>query len=330
MRGLFRFLVSRRRVWLAFLLCCALFAACFALYEFPLRAVFYPALLCLVLLAVFGLIGLLRERKKTQAVSEAGKQSPERLPAMLPKPEGPAEEQYQAVIRELCRSWRADRDENAARLTELRENYTLWAHQIKTPIASMRLTLQNEDSPLSRRMETELGHIESYVEMAMVLVRLDAGHTDYVFREQPLDPIVREVVHGFAGEFILRGLSLRYEPIDQTVLTDEKWLSFVIGQLLSNALKYTNEGGVAISMEPEATLCIRDTGIGIAPEDLPRVFEKGYTGLNGRLDRRASGVGLYLCRRICENLGHSLELRSEPGRGTEARIGLARQALGVE
>ena len=111
------------------------------------------------------------------------------------------------------------------------------------------------------------------------------------------------------------------------VVTDEKWLSFVIEQLLSNALKYTASGGITISLEQPATLCIRDTGIGIAAEDLPRVFEKGYTGYNGRSDKRASGIGLYLCRRICYNLGHAISIESEAGCGTVVKLDLAQKSL---
>lgn len=121
-----------------------------------------------------------------------------------------------------------------------------------------------------------------------------------------------------------------YAPLNVSVITDEKWLLFVIEQVLSNALKYTRSGSVSITLEAPKTLCIRDTGIGIAPEDLPRVFEKGYTGSNGRTDKRATGIGLYLCRRILAKLGHSITIASTPGMGTTVRIGLEQDALEVE
>ena len=194
----------------------------------------------------------------------------------------------------------------------------------------MRLTLQNEDTPLSRRLTAELGRVERYVEMVLAYLRLDADSTDYVLRECDLDPIVRGAVKKFAGEFIDRHLTLECPPTNIRVLTDEKWLSFVLEQLLSNALKYTPEGKISIHMEAPATLCIADTGIGIAPEDLPRVFEQGYTGYNGRGDKRASGLGLYLCRRVCRNLGHTISAESELGRGTTIRLDLSRKRLNVE
>ena len=110
-------------------------------------------------------------------------------------------------------------------------------------------------------------------------------------------------------------------------MTDEKWLRFVVEQVLSNALKYTREGSISIYLEAPRTLVIRDTGIGIAPEDLPRIFEKGFTGYNGRSDQKASGLGLYLCRRVCAKLGHTITAESVPDQGTAIRIGLEQQAV---
>lgn len=129
----------------------------------------------------------------------------------------------------------------------------------------------------------------------------------------------------FAPQFIRRHLTLRYEPVGKTVLTDEKWLGFVIEQVLSNAVKYTPEGGtVTVSCTDAPALLISDTGIGVEPEDLPRVFEQGFTGYNGRADKKATGLGLYLCRRVCRKLGHTITMDSRVGEGTTVTIGLAR------
>ena len=114
------------------------------------------------------------------------------------------------------------------------------------------------------------------------------------------------------------------------MITDDKWFCFVIEQLLSNALKYTRAGTISIFFSQPKVLCLKDTGIGIAPQDLPRIFEKGYTGSNGRTDKRATGIGLYLCRRILAKLGHSITIVSTPGVGTTVRIGLEQDALEVE
>ena len=251
-------------------------------------------------------------------------------PEQLPEPDGALEAQYQALVRALDADRRAQLTRSQQGYQELVEYYTVWAHQIKTPIAAMRLRLQSEDSDSSRRLLTDLGRIEQYVEMVLTYLRLEGEGTDYVFREAKLDDIVRPALRRFAGEFIARRLTLDYTPTDVRVFTDEKWLSFVIEQVLSNALKYTPQGGVSVYVEEPKTLCIRDTGIGIAPEDLPRVFERGYTGLQGRADKRASGIGLYLCRRICRNLGHTITAESRPGEGTTVRIKLEEKKITVE
>lgn len=190
---------------------------------------------------------------------------------------------------------------------------------------------------LLRRLEQEitlsteqLQSVEQYVEMVLGYLRLESPSSDYVIRNYLLDDIVRQAVRKYASQFIRRKLRLEYTPLNVSVITDEKWLLFVIEQVLSNALKYTRSGSVSITLEAPKTLCIRDTGIGIAPEDLPRVFEKGYTGSNGRTDKRATGIGLYLCRRILEKLGHTIAITSTVGEGTTVRIGLQQDALEVE
>ena len=208
--------------------------------------------------------------------------------------------------------------------------YTLWAHQIKTPIASMGLQLQSQDTPLARKLSVELARIGQYVEMVLVFLRLDSASSDYVFREYALDEIVRRSLRRFAGEFISRKLKLCYTPREVKVVTDEKWLSFVVEQVLSNALKYTPEGSVSVYVEKGATLCIRDTGIDIAPQDLPRIFEKSFTGCQGRADHRASGIGIYLCRQICDRLGHTSRAESRVGEGTLIRIGLEQTRVEAE
>ncbi len=313
--------------FLLFILCCAVFALVFRLYGLPLGAVLYPGLLCCVLWAAYALARLARARRKHRVLSALTAALTE---DMLPEVRTPEDADYRRIILLLQEARQMRETEDARKYADMAEYYTLWAHQIKTPIAAMRLTLQNEDSPLSRRLTSELGRIERYVEMVLAYLRLDGESTDYVLREYELDPILRAAVKKFSGEFIERRLALDLRPTGARVLTDEKWLAFVLEQLLSNALKYTPSGTVSVYMEAPAVLCIADTGIGIAPEDLPRIFDAGYTGLNGRTDKHASGLGLYLCRRVCRNLGHGLSARSEPGKGTVMRLDLSRKDLAPE
>ena len=247
------------------------------------------------------------------------------IPSLLPQLPPAAnriEEDYQSLLRQLDESRSQAISQKDHALTELSEYYSLWAHQIKTPIAAMRLTLQNTDSFFSRKLSVELARVEQYVDMVLCYLRLDTDTRDYVIAVYDLDDILRQALRKFAGQFIGKKIHLDYQPLNAQVMTDEKWLLFVIEQILSNALKYTQQGCVSIYLESPKILCIRDTGMGIAAEDLPRIFEKGYTGYNGRTDKKASGLGLYLCARICRNLGHGISAESEPDKGTVIKLNL--------
>lgn len=322
MKGFFRlYLRAQRRGMLFWGFCCLIFTVSFALYGLPLGAVLYPAALCA---AAGGIILLLSLRKSRAVCQELSlmQHHPADLPDELPAAQSPQEQAYQALLLALHADRQKLKSNMNARYHDMTEYYTVWAHQIKTPIAAIRLALQNEDTPLSRRLTGEVGRVEQYVQMALTYLRLGSDSSDYVIRSCALDDIVRPAIRRFAGEFIQRKIQLNYQMLNYTVITDEKWLGFVVEQVLSNALKYTPQGSVSIYMEPEGVLCIRDTGIGIAPEDLPRVFEKGYTGYNGRSHRKASGLGLYLCREILTRLGHSVSAESQVDHGTTIRIDL--------
>lgn len=309
--------------------CALIYFVCFAMYHLPLRATIYPTILCLTLCIIYLILDFKRVKQKTEALQHI-ENVPEVLEEYLPSAESVLEIAYQSVIHELRKKQQELQRTMNQNYQEMTDYYTVWAHQIKTPIASIRLHLQNEDSALSRQLLGDLFRIEQYVEMVLMFLRLDSDSSDYVFREYDLDKIVRAAVKKFSGEFISRKIGLSYEKIEEDVLTDEKWLSFVVEQVLSNALKYTMTGTVSIYMEEPHILCIRDTGIGIAPEDLPRIFEKGYTGYNGRMDKKASGIGLYLCRRICDNLGHWIWAQSEPDKGTTIRIDVSHREMKFE
>lgn len=324
-----QYLKQRRTVICAFVLFCMIFAASFALYHLPLAPVVYPSLLCFLAAICYVFHDVRKTFALHKELQRLSSLSTELLDA-LPVARSMESEDYQMMIRALCNRLQTTLAAEHEKQNRLTNYYTIWGHQIKTPIATMRLQLQNEDSPLSRALSLELRRIEQYVETLLACLRLGSDTTDYVFREYELDGIVRQAVRRFAGEFISRKLTLHYEPLSIKVVTDEKWLTFVIEQLLSNALKYTKEGGVSIFQENNSTLCIRDTGLGIAPEDLPRIFENGYTGLNGRIDKKASGLGLHLCKRILSSLGYGVSLESNLGNGTIVRIDLSQKKSEVE
>lgn len=265
--------------------------------------------------------------RKHRILTTLAAQSAELLTA-LPPVQNVEDKDYHQLIVALLEQQRSNEEAAAAKYRNMTDYYTVWAHQIKTPIAAMRLNLQSQDSPAARQLQNDLNRIEQYANMVLTFLRLESKSTDYVIREYDLDRIVRDAVKRFSGEFISRKLRLDYQELNARVVTDEKWLSFVVEQVLSNALKYTPSGTISIYME-QRTLCMRDTGIGIAESDLPRIFENGYTGFNGRTDKRASGIGLYLCKRICDNLGHSICAESAPGAGTVIRIGLERPGVEI-
>lgn len=299
------------------------------LYQLPLAAIVYPTVIGIVIGCGYLLVDF-RKKKKQYDILKGLAEQGSMLIDELPEPTSLQEEQYIELVNSLLREIARADTLAQGKYQNMIEYYTVWVHQVKTPIASMRLTLEQMDSPESRRISSDLFRIEQYVEMVLTFLRLDEGANDYVFRKTEVDTLVRQSVRKFASEFIGRKLRLEYEEIPGTIVTDEKWLGFVLEQILSNALKYTKEGGIKIYKGENNTLCIKDTGIGIAPEDLPRIFEKGYTGYNGRADRKATGLGLYLCKQICTNLGIAITAESKVGEGTVISLQLDQYDLHVE
>lgn len=322
------YIMERKREFMISLLFGIIFVVSFLLYHLPMKALLYPVLLCFLLGVVLSIWDYGKVRKRHLQLLEIKNLTAEMI-SQLPVADSIAEDDYQQIIYSLQNEIAKLKMHTSARYQDMVDYYTLWVHQIKTPIASMRLQLQNEDTVFSRKLSSDLLRIEQYVEMVLAFLRLDSDFHDYIFREHNIDTIMKQAIKKFAAEFIARKIQLIYEPIDRTIITDDKWLCLVVEQILSNALKYTREGSIKIYCEGN-TLCIEDTGIGIAPEDLPRIFEKGYTGYNGHNDKKASGIGLYLCRRICENLSMKIHAISEPDKGTTIRIGLEQYHLKVE
>ena len=316
----YSYLRSRIKAIVVFILVTGVFSAAYLLFEMPGVVVLYPLILSFVIGVAVMAIDYTGYRKRHMMLDRAE----------LPAPYDQLEEDYQQIIAKLRDEAKQTASHAAEEYNNMIDYYTVWAHQIKTPIAAMRLSLQSEDTETARKLTADLNRIEEYVEMVLTFLRLDSDSTDYLIREYDLDDIIRTAARKYAREFILKKLTLDYKPVKYTILTDEKWLTFVIEQIISNAVKYTSEGGVSIRMDEPGVLRIEDSGIGISAEDLPRIFENGYTGFNGREDRRASGIGLYLCKRITDNLGHTISAESQPGEGTANILDLRAAKLGVE
>lgn len=307
----------------------ALLVMTFVLYGLDMAALAYPFLLCVILGVLYLVYRYHVVVQRHRTLNEL-KNTPAELIEFGSWSHALLDEDYCEIIEDLAKKKHMALEDSREETARLMDYFTLWVHQIKTPIASMRLRLQGEDSELSRNLLSELDRIERYVEMVLTYLRLEVSGSDYIFQEYDLDSMIQEVVKTFAGDFILRKLKLNYKPVNKKVLTDEKWLSFVIEQVLSNALKYTRQGEISIYVEEPLTLCIEDTGMGISNEDLPRIFERNYTGVRGRADKKASGIGLYLCCRICKNLNHEISVESKVGHGTKIKINLETEKMIVE
>lgn len=321
-----KYLYQYRYTALMFFCYSGIFAVIFSLYDLETEAVFYAVGLCLILTAVVLAVQYIFYRKQHRNRMRILKNI-EFSADKLPDPKTLAEADYQDMIialKQLCdkywTDWQNERHESI-------DYYTTWVHQIKTPISVMRMVLQSEDTQEHRELSSELFRIEQYVEMVLGYLRLNSETSDYVFQEYKLDAIIKQAVHKYASQFVRKRIRLRYEPTEITALTDEKWLLFIIEQLLSNAIKYTQEGSITITVTSDKIIKISDTGIGIAPEDIPRIFEKGFTGYNGRADKKSTGLGLYLCRKAADRLSHKISVQSEVGRGTVFAVDLKENKL---
>lgn len=296
------------------------FGVVFALYDLPVEAVAYASTICLALGGVAAAFGLNAFRHRHEALVALRENAALGVDDM-PPPRDLLEEDLQAIIRRLQSGWQEAISRADQERADMLEYYTLWVHQAKTPLAAMGLLLAGREDAAA--LEAERFKLERYVDMALQYARLGADASDFVLRECALAPIVRGAVRKYARLFIAKRIHLTVEEMDARVLTDDKWLSFAIEQLLSNAVKYTGENGhIRISLCEPLSLVIEDDGIGIQPEDLPRVFEKGYTGFNGRAGEKSTGIGLYLCKKTLERLSHTIRLESSPGSGTRAIVGL--------
>lgn len=299
------------------------FVVCF-LYNLPLEAVSYATLITTSGTLLFLGIDFLRFYKKHQQLEGLKKSITLHL-ATMPQPSGLIERDYQDLLVALNQDKASQISEWRMKMTDLMDYYTLWTHQIKTPIAAMHLLLQESPNAQDPQLVQELFKIERYVELAIQYARLESMSSDLRIEVYDLNEIVTQAIKKYATFFIAKKIKLEYEALTCTVLTDQKWLVFAIEQILSNALKYTPSGTISIYMAPheQKTLVIKDTGIGIQSEDLPRIFEKGFTGYNGRMDKKSTGIGLNLCKKVLDRLSHPITITSEVGVGTQVSLDLS-------
>lgn len=305
-----------------------IFFIVFYLYRLPLETILYATLICSVIGIILILYDFYKYNLKHNQLLDI-KNNIAVTAENLPKPTTLEEKDYQNLIHTLYRD-KIDLISKAdEKHTNLIEYYTLWTHQIKTPLSAISFLLQSKEEEIYHDLEAQIFEIEKYVEMALEYLRIDSMSSDLKLEEYSLKKILKKAVKSYSKLFIYKDISLNLEETDMKVITDEKWLLFVIKQILSNALKYTNKGGISICVK-DSILIIEDTGIGISEEDIPRVFERGFTGYNGRMNKKSTGLGLYLSKKVLDNLGHKIRISSKIGVGTSVKIDLSSKKLEIE
>ncbi|KAB7672122.1 sensor histidine kinase [Bacillus sp. B1-b2] len=247
------------------------------------------------------------------------------LSEIMKKPENIEGKLLYDVLRQANKDMHEHVKNYRDRENEYREYIETWVHEIKTPIASTRLIIENNQNNITRNIKDEVKKIEEYIEQVLYYSRSNNVSKDYLIKEVSLADLVRSVIKRNSRDFITKGIIIDMEAVEGTVYSDAKWLEFIVNQLIGNAIKYNRERDAKVTIstirnENNIVLTIEDNGIGIIDKDINRVFEKGFTGENGRKFGTSTGIGLYLCKKLTEQLGLGLTLTSKIGEGTKAII----------
>lgn len=233
------------------------------------------------------------------------------------------------VLFQTLKSANKDMHENVNKYKDMQSGYReyieTWAHEIKTPIASTRLIIDNNENKITKNIGYEIKKVETYIDQILYYAKSNDAYKDYIIKKISLISMIREVVKNNSKDFINKKISVDIDNVDAFVYCDTKWLEFIINQIIGNSVKYCNdkEGKITIYSTINANniiLNIKDNGIGIVDCDINRVFEKGFTGENGRIYGKSTGIGLYLCNKLCNKLGLGLSLISKEGEGTIVSI----------
>lgn len=247
------------------------------------------------------------------------------LSEIMKKPTNHEEEKIKDILTETNRSMREQINYYKNIQKEYQEYIETWVHEIKTPIASTMLIIENNEELVPYSMKNEIKKIENYIDQVLYYSRSNDVSKDYIIKKMDLEYVVRNVVKKNASDFINKKIAIDMHNLSGFVYSDSKWIEFIINQIISNSIKYSTTENPKVSIystknENNTILTIKDNGVGISPKDLNRVFEKGFTGENGRLYGKSTGIGLYLCKKLCDKLGIGLTLNSIHNKGTEINI----------
>ncbi|MDU7441801.1 MAG: sensor histidine kinase, partial [Clostridium sp.] len=227
-----------------------------------------------------------------------------------------------------CKSNKAMNDEIGEfkrGINDYREYIELWVHEIKTPIATCKLLIENNESPLTESIGEEVCKLENYIDQALFYTRSNTIEKDYIIKEMILSSCVNKVLNNNADSLIKKRVKIRLADLEKRVYSDSKWIEFILGQIISNSIKYMNKEHKELKIycsesSKYVILNIEDNGAGISEKDISRVFDKGFTGENGRKFGKSTGIGLYLCKKLCKKLGLDITLISEEGKFTRVSI----------
>ena len=312
------YLKKNIKVYILFIVFILIFFIMFYLYNLPLEALIYTGSFCFLAALIASFSDYANYKESYKKLNFLEQNILNDLDA-LPKSLDIRIDYYHKIIEKLYEELEKLTQENRQKNTDMVDYYSMWVHQIKTPIAAMNFLLDNEEVD-QKILQQELFKIERYVEMVLTYIRLDSISSDYVITKINLDEVVKDSVKKYATIFINKKIKLNYVSHETIVVSDKKWLSFAFEQILGNSVKYTSAGGEITIETCDNKLVIEDKGIGIKEEDLPRIFEKGFTGFNGRYEKKSSGLGLYLCKKTLDKLGHHIEISSKVGEGTRIEI----------
>lgn len=318
------FFTEHRAFYALYLLMITIFLFTFYLYDLNLTpfwdGIFFTAFLVIIYTVIAGWMYLVKQKQLREIKGKA-------YLSFLPAATNYTEKRYQNLLLEQAKEQTLLEEQINEKQRELLDDFGLWLHQIKTPLAALDLLVQSGTSTPTQ-MNNELFKINAYLQMMLNYLRQQLSNQDFVFAPIKIESLVKTALKKYATFFSQKGLQLKLGDLNQTVTTDDKWLTFIVDQLLSNALKYTFDGSIYIYTTSKQ-LVIEDSGIGIREDDLPRIFEKGYTGYNGRIDLRASGLGLYMAKQTAEKLGFKLTIQSKIGVGTRVVVSFPEEIEGV-